>query len=138
MTMPGCGRQGSVKPFSITTDKNAMPRRFLLPSIMLLLSEAPSHGYALLEKLIEMGAADKRLPLPMIYRGLAYLEVKKFAKAKLMKPGGRGPVKKVFHLTDKGWKELASWHEGMREVGVFIGGFQSRYEASMKKRKAMG
>jgi len=129
-------KPGPGKPFSTSSDKSTMPRRFLLPSIMLLLSEEPSHGYALLDKLVEMGAADKRLPLPIIYRALGYLELKKMAKASLEKTGGRGPVKKVFRLTEKGWQELASWSESMKDVGVYIDEFQTRYESSLKTRAA--
>jgi len=132
------GKPRPGKPFPAASEKRSLPRRFLLPSIMLLLSEEPSHGYALLEKLVEMGAAEKRLPLPIIYRALAYLEVKKMATARLVKTEGRGPVKKVFRLTEKGWKELASWSESMKNVRDFIGEFQSRYESSEKARKEKG
>lgn len=136
MTKSRGSKPGPGKPFPAASEKRSMPRRFLLPSIMLLLSEEPSHGYALLEKLVEIGAAEKRLPLPIIYRELAYLEVKKMATASLVKTEGRGPVKKVFRLTEKGWKELASWSESMKDVRDFIGEFQSRYESSERGRKA--
>jgi len=129
-------KPGPGKPFPGISDKSSMPRRFLLPSIMLLLAEEPSHGYVLLEKLVEMGVAEARLPLPMIYRALHYLEIKKMAVSSMVKTGGRGPAKKVFRLTDKGWKELAAWTDAMRKVKDFASGFQERSKAAELLRAA--
>jgi PadR family transcriptional regulator PadR len=117
------------------SEKRSMPRRFLNPSIMLLLAEEPSHGYALLDKLVAMGVAEKRLPLPLIYRALAYLEVKRMAGFEFKKHEGRGPARKIYHLTNKGMEELASWSESMKDISKFIDEFQERYESLGKGGK---
>lgn len=122
-------KSGPGKDVPAAAEKRAMPRRFLLPSIMLLLAEQPSHGYALLEKLVELGVAEKRLPLPIVYRGLLQLEGKRMAGFKFAKPEGRGPARKVYHLTEKGRKELSSWAESMQDVRCFIDEFQMRFMA---------
>lgn len=138
--MPKCkaGKPGLAKGNHAISDKRSMPRRFLLPSLMLLLAEGPSHGYALLGKLVELGVAEKRLPLPIVYRDLLQLEGKRLAGFSFARPEGRGPARKVYHLTEKGWKELASWAESMQDVRSFIDDFQARYETVEKGRKPRG
>lgn len=123
------GKPGPKKSVSAVAEKRSMPRRFLLPAIMLLLAEEPSHGYALLEKLVELGVAEKRLPLPIVYRDLLQLESKRMAGFSFAKPGGRGPARKVYHLTERGRKELAVWAESLQGVKDFVNAFQERYEA---------
>jgi PadR family transcriptional regulator PadR len=130
------GKSGSRKDLPAAPEKRAMPRRFLLPSIMLLLAEEPSHGYALLEKLVELGAAEKRLPLPIVYRELLQLESRRLAGFSFVKPQGRGPARKVYHLTEKGRKELTSWAASMLDVRGFIDEFQARYLAVAGDGKA--
>jgi len=126
------GKPGPKKNGSAASEKRSMPRRFLLPTIMLLLAEGPSHGYALLDKLVEVGVAEKRLPLPLIYRALLQLESKRMAGFTFAKSEGRGPARKVYHLTEKGWKELASWAESMQDVKDFITEFQARYKIALE------
>src|SRR5580692_3432962 len=50
----------------------APPRRFILPAILLLLSEQPGYGYGLVPRLQELrfGHVDR----PAVYRALAQLE----------------------------------------------------------------
>ena len=50
----------------------APPRRFILPAILLLLSERPGYGYGLVPRLAEFrfGPVDR----PAVYRALAQLE----------------------------------------------------------------
>ena len=72
------------------------------------------------------------LPLPLIYRTLGYLEVKRMAGFEFKKSEGRGPAKKVYHLTNKGRKELAAWAESMKEIEKFTNEFQKRYEKMEK------
>lgn len=135
MTKPRGRKPVSGAPFPGASEKRSMPRRFLLPSIMLLLAEGPSHGYALLEKLVELGVAEKRLPLPLVYRDLLQLESKRLAGFSFAKPEGRGPARKVYHLTNKGWKELGSWSESMKDLKKFVDEFQSRYVLVEEARK---
>lgn len=129
------GKAGKPEPKrsgSAASEKRSMPRRFLLPTIMLLLAEEPAHGYALLDKLVEIGVAEKRLPLPLIYRALLQLESKRMAGFSFAKSAGKGPARKVYHLTEKGWKELASWAGSMQDIKDFITEFQARYKVALE------
>jgi PadR family transcriptional regulator PadR len=116
-------------------EKYFMSRKFLRPSILLLLAEEPSHGYALLEKLTELGVADNRLPLPIVYRFLRDLEREKLAVSDQVVEEGKGPARKVYRLTDKGWEDLGFWSEGLKTLNGFIYEFQNRYESAQAGRK---
>ncbi len=111
-------------------EKYFMSRKFLRPSILLLLAEEPTHGYALQEKLIELGVADKRLPLSIVYRFLRDLEGDKLAVSDQVVEEGKGPARKVYRLTPKGWEDLGFWSEGLKTLNGFIYEFQNRFEAA--------
>ena len=127
-------KEGFHEGGSPLAERRSIPRRFLVPGILLLLGEEPMHGYALLEKLVGLGVAEKRLPLPVIYRELLQLEGRKLVKFKLKRPEGRGPARKVYYLTEKGWKELRAWAESMMEARRFIDAFEARCEALLGAR----
>jgi DNA-binding PadR family transcriptional regulator len=116
-------------------EKYFMSRKFLRPSILLLLAEEPSHGYALRERLIELGVADKRLPSAIVYRFLRDLESEKLAVSDQVVEEGRGPARKVYRLTAKGWEDLGFWSDGMKSLNGFIFEFQNRYESAQMDRK---
>lgn len=110
-------------------DSYVMHRGFLQPGILLLLAEEPSHGYGLLEKLVEMGVVEKRLPLPVIYRVLRRLERDGLAISDHADSEGRGPSRKVYRLTDEGRETLCWWSENLKGVSELIDTFQKRYES---------
>lgn len=130
-------KAGAVAPgghFAHHHESPFMTRRFLRPALLLLLAEEPSHGYALLDKLAEMGVADKRMPLPIVYRILRHLEREGLAVSDQVTQEGRGPARKVYRLTDDGMRALSGLAESMQGVAELISEFQSRYEA-LKKRE---
>jgi len=115
-------------------DSYSMHRGFLQPSILLLLAEEPLHGYGLMERLVEMGVVEKRLPLPVIYRVLRRLERDDLAVSGHAESEGRGPSRKVFRLTDEGWDALCWWSENLKGVSELIDTFQKRYESLERKK----
>ncbi|MDY6796759.1 MAG: PadR family transcriptional regulator [Actinomycetota bacterium] len=116
-------------PFTRHHDWAFMTRRFLRPAILLLLAEEPSHGYALLDKLADMGVADKKMPLPMVYRVLRHLEKEGMAVSDQVEQEGRGPARKVYRLTDEGYWTLSYIAERMKGIFELLSEFQRRYEA---------
>ena len=115
-------------------DSYSMHRSFLQPGILLLLAEEPSHGYGLLERLVEMGVIEKRLPLPVIYRVLRRLERDNLAVSDHAESEGRGPSRKVYRLTDEGWDALCWWSENLKGISELIDTFQKRYESLDRKK----
>ena len=84
----------------------AAPRHFLLPAILLLLSEEPRHGYSLAKGLhaLQLGRVDR----PSVYRALAQLEsdglVGSVSQVPRVAQGRR-----VYSLTEQGEQALRHW-----------------------------
>ncbi|HEY8060162.1 MAG TPA: helix-turn-helix transcriptional regulator, partial [Acidimicrobiales bacterium] len=77
----------------------APPRHFLLPAILLLLSEEPGYGYGLVKELrgFRFGSVDR----PSVYRALAQLEGDGLVESW---PGEAtaGQTRRVYGLTPEG------------------------------------
>ncbi len=84
----------------------APPRRFVLPAILLLLSEEPGHGYSL-EK--EMRALNfGRIDRPTVYRALAHLEKDGLVESRSESPKA-GHERRVYGVTPLGERVLGVW-----------------------------
>jgi len=101
-------------------------RRFLIPALLLLLSEKSSHGYDLMEKYAEFGFTEVSSDSGAIYRTLKLLKSNGFVKSKLEanKPGA---VKKVYSITDSGLKMLFNWVEEIKKRKKILDFFLERY-----------
>jgi DNA-binding PadR family transcriptional regulator len=84
----------------------APPRHFLFPGILLLLAESPSHGYALVEGLNELGLG--RIDRPSVYRALADLEADRLVVSS-DEPPIAGSTRHVYVITLEGQDVLESW-----------------------------
>lgn len=136
MNRPRHMRQAHAQPHGLHHGRHYMSRRLLLPAILLLLAEEPSHGYALRGRLEDIGVAEAHLPLPIIYRVLRRLEKEGLAVSDHVDQEGKGPSRKVFRLTDEGWEALASWSERIESMGRMIEEFQDRYKSlELEKRE---
>lgn len=105
----------------LEVEGGGLPRSFLRPSLLLLLAEAPSHGYDLLEQLAELGlpTADPG----GLYRVLRALEREGLVSS-WWETSEAGPARRTYELTDEGRDWLHAWAgalaEGRRIVGVFL------------------
>ena len=115
---------------SLSADRST-PRNFLTACVLLLLKEAPAHGYELLQRLhnFDMGHDTGRL-----YRTLRALE-----EEGLVRSGwetGNGHERRSYVLTPAGnaWLESCVNHvEGHRRT---LDRFASRYRAAVQARVA--
>src|ERR1700690_2708638 len=84
----------------------APPRHFLLPAVLLLLSERPGYGYALLPRLEEFhfGHVDR----PAVYRALAQLQRDSLVEASSQNPKA-GQSRRVYRITALGERVLRVW-----------------------------
>lgn len=101
------------------------PRRPLIPAfILLLLDEAPGHGYELSDRLKGVGfeLAD-RSP---VYRELRALEKHGLVRS-LLAPHESGPVPKVYQLTAAGREALDYSVSAAASVGDLVTLFRRRY-----------
>jgi DNA-binding PadR family transcriptional regulator len=82
------------------------PRHFLFPALVLLLTEAPRHGYRLVGALRELGLG--RVDRPSIYRALAELERDGLICAHTEAPIA-GSTRRVYAVTALGEHALEAW-----------------------------
>lgn len=84
----------------------APPRRFILPAILLLLSERPGHGYGLLPGLREFGFGH--VDRPAVYRALSQLEGDGLVVAPA--PDSKvGRARRIYRVTPEGERVLRAW-----------------------------
>jgi DNA-binding PadR family transcriptional regulator/polyisoprenoid-binding protein YceI len=105
----------------------APPRRFLLPALLLLLSEHPGHGYSLVKDLasFRFGAVDR----PSVYRALAHLEADALVESSAETPRA-GHERRVYRLTLRGERFLRSWMVVIKEERDRLDHVLRRYQAT--------
>ncbi len=105
----------------------APPRHFLLPAILLLLSEEPGYGYGLVKELrgFRFGSVDR----PSVYRALAQLEGDGLVESW---PGEAtaGQTRRVYGLTPEGERTLRAWMGVIKEERVCLDEVLRRYQAT--------
>ena len=77
-------------------------------SVLALLAEQPSHGWALARQMTRTGdiGAVWSLGRPLVYRALELLEQRSLIEAVGHEPGLRGPNRTIFRATPLGREEL--------------------------------
>jgi PadR family transcriptional regulator, regulatory protein PadR len=105
----------------------APPRRFILPAILLLLSEQPSYGYRLVPELQEFhfGRVDR----PAVYRALAQLEHDGLVESSSQNPKA-GAARRVYRVAPLGERVLREWMAVVREEHDYLGQVLRRYQAT--------
>lgn len=105
----------------------APPRRFILPAILLLLSEHPGYGYGLVPRLNEFrfGHVDR----PAVYRALAQLEQDGLVEASSQNPKA-GQSRRVYAVTELGERVLRVWMGVIKEEHDYLGQALRRYQAT--------
>ncbi len=105
----------------------ARVERFGEPALLLLLREAPAHGYDLIDRLPEL-LPDQRIDMGNLYRVLRSLEEEGIVHSE-WDADAQGPAKRTYELTDEGRALLDAWAEALRGTAETIGAFLARYEA---------
>jgi len=105
----------------------APPRRFILPAILLLLSEQPGYGYGLVPRLQELrfGHVDR----PAVYRALAQLEQDGLVEAS-DQDSTAGQSRRVHSVTALGERVLRIWMGVIKEEHAYLGQVIRRYQAT--------
>jgi len=119
-----CGNKA--KNISRCSCKSARISRFLIPALLLILSEKPSHGYELTEKYTDFGFTEAGSDPGAVYRTLNLLGSDGFIKSK-WKTDEPGPAKKIYSITDEGSELLSSWAKEIKERKKTLEFFLKRY-----------
>lgn len=115
----GCGPEG--------IGHRGGARRYLEPSLLLLLKDKPAHGYELMERVGEIFPRASALPdVSTLYRVLARLEAEGAVSSRW--EDGEGAGRKVYSLTEQGREVLAAWVATFRDEHQRLGRFLEKYK----------
>lgn len=105
---------------------------FIQPWLLLLLSDAPAHGYELLDRLHQN--EDTRGIDP----GFLYRTMRQFEEDGLVKSSwdveGRGPARRVYEITPDGTEYLHAWADHIRGARERLGRLLDTYESRFRSR----
>ena len=124
-----CTPEGSPMTAAGTTSRFGLapPRRFILPAILLLLSERPGYGYGLVPRLKELrfGHVDR----PAVYRALAQLERDDLVHVS-SQSSTAGQSRRVYRVTPLGEQVLRVWMGVIKEEHDYLEQVLRRYQAT--------
>ena len=102
------------------------PKNFARPCLLLLLSEAPAHGYELIERMRPFGfeVGDPA----SVYKTLRQMERDGIVSSEWELPS-RGPARRVYALTSDGRDLLDAWAHTLERNRAVLDGFLSRFAA---------
>jgi PadR family transcriptional regulator, regulatory protein PadR len=108
-----------------TPPEPALPRSFLRPCVLLLLREAPAHGYDLLERLRAFGFTGS--DPGGLYRTLRGLEQEGLVQS-AWEASASGPDRRIYQLTRAGMEDLHAHVGALAETRRVLDRLLSRYE----------
>jgi PadR family transcriptional regulator PadR len=100
-----------------------LPKNFLRPCLLLLLHEAPAHGYELRERLRPLGF--NRDDPGRLYRALRTLEAAKLVRSAWQASSG-GPDRRTYELTRAGEERLRQAAGELQAMYAILDTFLSR------------
>jgi PadR family transcriptional regulator len=107
-------------------------RRWLEPFVLVLLTEGPTHGYAIIGQLSEMGAGESGVDVGQVYKTLRDLEAAGHVVSKWeLEPSG--PPRRDYQLTRAGWFALEEWRAVMGERRRLIDAFEARAHRTVRE-----
>jgi poly-beta-hydroxybutyrate-responsive repressor len=100
------------------------PKNFARPCLLLLLAEAPAHGYELMDRLRAFGF-EVNDPAS-VYRSLRQMEQEGLVTSE-WELSARGPARRVYCLNSDGSDLLEAWAFALEKNRQILGQFLARY-----------
>jgi len=107
--------------------EGGQPKNFARPCLLLLLSEAPAHGYELIDRMRPFGF-DVGDPAS-VYKALRQMEREGIVSSHWELPG-RGPARRVYTLTSDGRDLLEAWAHTLERNRAVLDTFLDRFRSS--------
>lgn len=109
------------------------PKNFARPCLLLLLSEAPAHGYELIERMRPFGfeVGDPA----GIYKALRQMESEGIVSSEWELPR-RGPARRVYALTSDGRDLLGAWAHTLERNRAVLDAFLTRFRTNAEATPA--
>lgn len=110
------------------------PKNFARPCLLLLLSEAPAHGYELIERMRPFGfeVGDPA----GIYKALRQMEGEGIVSSEWELPK-RGPARRVYALTSDGRDLLGAWAHTLERNRAVLDAFLARFRTNADAASAL-
>ncbi len=118
-------RSRSKKRKGLEEPQGGLPRNYVRACLLLLIGEAPAHGYDLLEQIGKLGL--RSIDAGGLYRALRVMEADGLVHSEWQHLGP-GPARRTYELTEDGREWLHAWAGALRETHRFLSSYLSRYE----------
>lgn len=106
--------------------EGGQPKNFARPCLLLLLSEAPAHGYELIDRMRPFGF-EVNDPAS-VYKALRQMERDGIVSSKWELPQ-RGPARRTYALTSDGRDLLDAWAHTLERNRAVLDSFLARFAA---------
>ncbi len=113
--------------------QGGLPRNYLRATLLLLIGEAPAHGYDLLEQIAGLGLHT--IDAGGLYRALRVMEGDKLV-ASTWEHSASGPARRTYRLTDEGREWLHVWAGALRETHRYLSSYLDRYDDIVRSTNA--
>jgi len=100
---------------------------------LLLIGEAPAHGYDLAEQIPQLGLPN--IDAGGLYRTLRVMEQDGLV-ASWWEHSNAGPARRTYCLTDEGVDWLHAWAGALRESDRYLSAYLARYDHIMERSTA--
>ena len=116
-----------------TTDEpqGGLPRNYLRATLLLLIGEAPAHGYDLLEQVAQLGLG--KVDPGGLYRALRVMERDGLVGSS-WEHSSAGPARRTYTLLPDGTDWLHAWAGALRESHRYLSIYLSRYDAIIERQ----
>jgi poly-beta-hydroxybutyrate-responsive repressor len=105
--------------------QGGLPRNYLRACLLLLIGEAPAHGYDLLEQIDELGVPNT--DPGGLYRTLRAMEQDGLVASR-WEHSSTGPARRTYALTEEGVDWLHAWAGALRESHRYLSIYLRRYQ----------
>ena len=117
------GKQSKAKP--VEEPQGGLPRNYLRASLLLLIGEAPAHGYDLLDHIGQLGL--RNVDPGGLYRTLRVMEDDGLVSS-WWEHSAAGPARRTYRLTPEGVEWLHAWAGALRESHRYLSAYLGRYD----------
>ena len=122
------------KPRSLTNDNcaAARPKNWLVPVMLVMLREANSYGYELMERSVEMGF--EMLNPGTLYRTLRKMEQEGLCESEWQMgcSSSGGPARRMYSITEAGEAYLNLWVESLEHYQKTMDAFLLAYKNGVR------
>jgi len=118
-------------PSNMTEEpQGGLPRNYLRATLLLLIGEAPAHGYDLLEQVAQLGLG--KVDPGGLYRALRVMERDGLVESS-WEHSSAGPARRTYVLMPDGIDWLHAWAGALRESHRYLSIYLGRYDRIIQR-----